>query len=170
MCDQPGNKYDLERIRDRAGEPLRDYIRRFSDMRFKIPKISHDEAASAFIKGLCHHDTLRSKLLWKRPTTVSKLLATAKNYVDADDAEKIIKDDKGGSSRPDNRNDHGQNDRDRHNDNRNFPDNRDRRHDRRNAFRGKCPREDDHKVNAVKKPSGHQDYQEDYDKALKGPC
>jgi virulence-associated protein VagC len=25
-CDQPDNKYDLERIRDRAGEPLRDYI------------------------------------------------------------------------------------------------------------------------------------------------
>jgi hypothetical protein len=25
-CDQPGNKYDLERIRDRAGEPLRDYL------------------------------------------------------------------------------------------------------------------------------------------------
>jgi hypothetical protein len=25
-CDQPGNKYDLERIRYRAGELLRDYI------------------------------------------------------------------------------------------------------------------------------------------------
>jgi hypothetical protein len=25
-CDQLGNKYDLERIHDRAGEPLRDYI------------------------------------------------------------------------------------------------------------------------------------------------
>jgi hypothetical protein len=25
-CDQPGNKYDLERICDRADEPLRDYI------------------------------------------------------------------------------------------------------------------------------------------------
>jgi hypothetical protein len=99
-CDQPGNKYDLERIRDRAGEPLRDYIRRFSDMPLKIPKISHDEAVSAFIKGLRHHDALRSKLLWKRPTTVSELLATAKNYVDADDAEKIIKDDVGGSLHP----------------------------------------------------------------------
>jgi len=26
-CEQPGNKYDLERIRDRKNEPLRDYIR-----------------------------------------------------------------------------------------------------------------------------------------------
>ena len=30
-CEQPRNKYDLERIRDRKNEPLRDYIRRFSN-------------------------------------------------------------------------------------------------------------------------------------------
>jgi hypothetical protein len=105
------------------------------------------------------------------------LLATTKNYTDADDAEKIIKDDVGGSLHPekppchdDNHNDRGRNDHDRRNDNRNFLDNRDRRHDRRNTFRGKRPHEDDHEVNMVKKPSGHQDYQEDYNKALKGPC
>jgi hypothetical protein len=69
-------------------------------MRLKIPKISHDEAVSAFIKGLHHHDTLRSKLLRKWPTTVSELLAIAKNYVDADDTVKIIKEDMGGPSRP----------------------------------------------------------------------
>jgi hypothetical protein len=79
-CDQPSNKYDLERIRDRAGEPLRDYIRHFSDMRLKIPRITHDKAVSTFTKGLHHHDSLRSKLLRKRPSTVSELLANAKNY------------------------------------------------------------------------------------------
>jgi hypothetical protein len=63
MCDQPGNKYDLERIPDHKDETLRDYIQRFSDMRLKIPKISHDEVVSAFIKGLRHHDALKSKLL-----------------------------------------------------------------------------------------------------------
>jgi hypothetical protein len=77
-----------------------DYIRCFSDMRLKISKITHDEAVSAFIKGLRHHDALRSKLFWKRPSMVSEPLATAKNYADADDAEKIIKEDVGGSSRP----------------------------------------------------------------------
>jgi hypothetical protein len=66
-CDQSGNKYDLERIRDRK-----------------------DEAVSAFIKGLHHHDALRSKLLQKWPTTVSELLATAKNYADTDDAENNV--------------------------------------------------------------------------------
>jgi len=98
--EQPGNKYDLERIRDRKNEPLRDYIRRFSDMRLKIPKISHDEAISAFIRGLRFHEALRSKLLRKRPTTVAELLATAKNYADADDAKKLIQEDVRGAEQP----------------------------------------------------------------------
>jgi len=89
-CEQPGKKYDLERIRDRKNEPLRNYIRRFSDMHLKIPKISLDEAISAFIKGLHFHEVLRSKLLRKRPTTVAELLDTTKNNIDADDAEKLI--------------------------------------------------------------------------------
>jgi len=60
-------------------------------MCLKIQKISHDEAISAFIKGLRFHEALRSKLLCKRPTTVAEFLATAKNYADADDAEKLIR-------------------------------------------------------------------------------
>ena len=96
-CEQPGNKYDLERIRDRKNEPLRDYIRRFADMRLKIPKISHDEAISAFIKGLRFHEALRNKLLRERPATVAELLATAKNYANADDVEKLIREDARGA-------------------------------------------------------------------------
>jgi len=99
-CEQPGNKYDLERIRDRKNEPLRDYIRRFSDMRLKIPKISHDEAISAFIKGLCFHEALRNKLLRKRPTTMAELLAMAKNYAHAGDAEKLMREDARGPDQP----------------------------------------------------------------------
>jgi hypothetical protein len=92
-CEQPGNKYDLERIWDCRNEPLRDSIRCFSDMRLKIPKISHNEAISTFIKGLRFHEALRSKLLRKRPSTVAKLLAMTKNYADADDVEKLIRED-----------------------------------------------------------------------------
>ena len=62
-------------------------------MRLKIPKISHDEAISAFIKGLHFHEALRSKLLCKRLSMVAELLAIAKNYADADDAEKLIRED-----------------------------------------------------------------------------
>ena len=79
---------------------MRDYIRRFSDMCLKIPKISHDEAISAFIKGLHFHEALRSKLLRKRPTTVAELVAMAKNYTDADDAEKLIREDVRGADQP----------------------------------------------------------------------
>jgi hypothetical protein len=65
---------------------------------------------------------------------VSELLATAKNYVDADDGEKIIKEDVGGSSRPEHQlhrdekpDDHGwNNNRERH-DRRNNNNYRDRR-------------------------------------------
>jgi len=96
-CEQLGNKYDLDRIQDFKNEPLRDYIRRFLDMRIKILKISHDEAISAFIKGLHFHETLRSKLLHKWPSTVVELLATTKKYADADDAEKLIREDVRGS-------------------------------------------------------------------------
>jgi len=99
-CEQPGNKYDLERTWDRKNEPLRDYIRRFSNMRLKIPKNSHNEAISAFIKGLRFHKALRNKLLRKRPTTMAELLATAENYADADDVEKLIREDARGADQP----------------------------------------------------------------------
>ena len=89
-CEQPGNKYDLQRIRDRKDEPLREYIRRFSEMRIKVPSISDNKANEAFITGLHFHDALRDKLLHKRPELVIALLATAKKYADADDAKKII--------------------------------------------------------------------------------
>jgi hypothetical protein len=160
---------------------LRDYIRRFSDMRLKIPRITHDKAVSAFIKGLCHHDALRSKLLQKWSSTVSELLATTKNYTDVDDTEKIIKEDVGGSSCPEHPlhrdekpNDRGRTNNREHHDQRNnnnhdHRDNRDRWLDNRGDYRGKRPHKDDHEVHAVKKSVGRHDYQEDYNKALKGP-
>jgi hypothetical protein len=69
-CQQPSNKYDLEKVRDYPNEPLCDYIRLFSEMRISIPNINSDEAISAFIRGLHHHDALRTKLLCKRPDSV----------------------------------------------------------------------------------------------------
>jgi len=160
-CEQPGNKYDLEKIRDRKNEPLRDYIRRFSDMRLKIPKISHDEAISAFIKGLRFHEALRNKLLRKRPTTMVELLATAKNYADADDAEKLIRDDARGPNQPPRRDDsRGRFDNWNHHrpDNHDHREGWDRRRDNRDDFRGKRPRDHDHEVNTVKRPNGRRDY------------
>ena len=89
-CEQPGNKYDLQRIRDRKDEPLHKYVRCFSEMRIKVPSISDNEAIEAFITGLRFHDALRDKLLHKRPELATTLLATAKKYADANNAKKII--------------------------------------------------------------------------------
>ena len=82
-CDQSGNKYDLQRIRDRWDEPLRDNVRRFFDMRWTIPKITDDEAISAFIQGLYNNYALWNKLVRNRPTTIQELLAVVKKYDDA---------------------------------------------------------------------------------------
>jgi hypothetical protein len=88
--EQPGNKYDLQRIRDARDELLHEYIRRFSDMCIRIPRITDNEAIEAFITGLRYHNDLRDKLLRKRPITVVDLLTTAKKYADADDTKKLL--------------------------------------------------------------------------------
>jgi hypothetical protein len=94
-CQQPDNKYDLEKVRDYPNEPLRDYIRCFSETRISIPNINNDEAISAFIRGLRYHDALRTKLLRKRPELVQDLLMVAKKWADADEADQLIKEDVG---------------------------------------------------------------------------
>jgi hypothetical protein len=60
-------KYDLEKLHQTAGEPLRSCIRHFSKMRNFIPNISDSEAIAAFTRGLHHHQELRSKFYRKRP-------------------------------------------------------------------------------------------------------
>ena len=66
-CQQPSTKYDLEKLHQTSWEPLRSYIRRFSETRNTIPNIGDSEAISAFTRGLHHHQELRSKLYRKRP-------------------------------------------------------------------------------------------------------
>jgi hypothetical protein len=51
-CQQPNNKYDLEKVRDYPNEPLHDYICRFLEAWISIPNISNDEAIFVFIRGL----------------------------------------------------------------------------------------------------------------------
>jgi len=145
-------------------------------MRLKTPKISHDKTILAFIKGLCFHEALRSKLLRKRTTTVAELLTTAKNYANIDDAKKLIREDIRGTQQnkePPRRDDnHGRFDNRslRRSNNRDHREGWDRRRDHRDDFRGKRPRDNDHEVNTVKHSNGRRDYQEDYNKTLKGSC
>ena len=54
-CQEPGTKYDLEKLHQTSGEPLRSYIRRFFETRNTIPNIGDSEAISTFTRGLHHH-------------------------------------------------------------------------------------------------------------------
>ena len=66
-CQQPGTKYDLEKLHQTSREPLQSYIRCFSETRNTILNIRDSEAISSFTRGLHHHQELRSKLNCKWP-------------------------------------------------------------------------------------------------------
>jgi hypothetical protein len=112
---------------------------------------------------------------------VVNLLTTTKKYADADDAKKLL--NKGTDKAPysprrdDYRDNHHHDDfrgrsdiRDHRNDNHDRRDNKNQHGDRRDNFKGKRARDDDGEVNTVKKFGGCRNYEEDYAKALKGPC
>ena len=50
--EQPGTKYDHEKLHQSFGESLHDFIRRFSETRNSVPNITDTEAIVAFTKGL----------------------------------------------------------------------------------------------------------------------
>ena len=93
MCQQPGTKYDLEKLHQTSGEPLRSYIKHFSETRNTIPNIEDSEAISAFTRGLHHHQELRSKLYHKIPQTINKLLKVANLYAYSEEVDRQFKDD-----------------------------------------------------------------------------
>jgi hypothetical protein len=67
-CEHPGTKYDLEKLHQTSREPLRSFIRCFSETRNSIPNISDSEAIAAFTKGHLYHEKLRRKLYRKLPS------------------------------------------------------------------------------------------------------
>jgi hypothetical protein len=112
---------------------------------------------------------------------VVDLLTTTKKYADADDAKKLLNEGTGKMPYSPRHNDYrdnhcrddfrGRDDiGDRRNNNRDRRDNRNQHGDHRDNFKGKRARDDDGEVNAVKKFGGRRNYEEDYAKALKGPC
>jgi hypothetical protein len=50
-CQQPGNKYDLEKVRDYPNEPFHDYICSFSKTWISILDINSDKAISMLLSG-----------------------------------------------------------------------------------------------------------------------
>ena len=86
MWEQPGTKYDLEKLHQSFEESLRDFIRRFTETKNSIPNITDAEAITAFTKGL-RHEQLHGKLYRKRPTTIGELIQTSNEYANAKEAK-----------------------------------------------------------------------------------
>ena len=51
-CEQPGTKYDLEKLHQSSKESLHDFIWRFLETRNYVPNITNAEAIATFTKGL----------------------------------------------------------------------------------------------------------------------
>ena len=87
-CQQPGTKYDLAKIVDYPNEPLRHYIRRFSEVWTTIPDISAVEVVSLFVQGLRQPGNidLRKELLRRQPTTTDEMFRIAREFARVDDA------------------------------------------------------------------------------------
>jgi hypothetical protein len=91
---RPGNSWDLRSYRQQPGESLREYIRRFSKQRTKLPIITDSDVIGAFLAGTTCQD-LVSKLGRKTPTKASKLMDIATKFASGQEAvEAIFRKDK----------------------------------------------------------------------------
>jgi hypothetical protein len=91
---RPGNSWDLRSCRQQPGESLREYIRRFSKQRTKLPNITDSDVVGAFLAGTTCRD-LVSKSGRKTPTKASKLMDIATKFASGQEAvEAIFRKDK----------------------------------------------------------------------------
>jgi hypothetical protein len=89
MYVRPGNSWDLRSCLQQPGESLREYIRRFSKQRTKLPNITDSDVIRAFLAGTTCRD-LVSKLGRKTPTKASDLMDTATKFASGQEAVKAI--------------------------------------------------------------------------------
>jgi hypothetical protein len=55
----PGNSWDLRSCKQKPGESLRDYIRRFSKQRTELPNITDSDVIMAFLSGTICKEMVR---------------------------------------------------------------------------------------------------------------
>jgi len=56
---RPGNSWDLSKCKQKSGETLREYARRFSKQRTKLPHIPDHDVILAFVSGTTSRDLVR---------------------------------------------------------------------------------------------------------------
>ncbi|GJN18555.1 hypothetical protein PR202_gb05727 [Eleusine coracana subsp. coracana] len=58
-CNRLGNHFDLTRIKLKANEPLRDYIKRFYAKKTEIPNVPDQQIITTFLGGIRSDDLVR---------------------------------------------------------------------------------------------------------------
>jgi len=80
-----GNSWDLSKCKQRFGETLREYARRFSKQRTKLLHIPGHDVILAFVSGTTSRDLVR-ELGRNRPQTVDELMDIVANYAVGEEA------------------------------------------------------------------------------------
>jgi len=80
-----GNSWDLSLCKQKSGETLREYARRFSKQRTELPHIPDHDVILAFVSGTACKDLVR-ELGQNRPQTVDKLMDMVANYAAGQEA------------------------------------------------------------------------------------
>ena len=82
---RPGNSWDLSKCKQKSGETLREYARRFSKQRTELPHIPDHDVILAFVSSTTSRDLVR-ELGRNRPQTVDELMDVVANYAVGEEA------------------------------------------------------------------------------------
>ena len=82
---RPGNSWDLSKCKQKSGETLREYARRFSKQRTKLPHICDHDIILAFVSRTTCRDLVR-ELGRNHPQTVDELMDVVANYAAGEEA------------------------------------------------------------------------------------
>jgi len=82
---RPGNSWDLSKCKQKSGESLREYVRRFLKQRTELPHIPDHDIILAFVSGTTSQDLVR-ECGRNRPQTVDELMDVVANYAVGEEA------------------------------------------------------------------------------------
>jgi hypothetical protein len=82
---RPGNSWDLRSCKQKPGESLRDYIRRFSRQRTELPNVTNSDMIMAFLPGTTCKELVR-ELGHNTPLTANGLMDIVTNFAAGEEA------------------------------------------------------------------------------------
>jgi hypothetical protein len=82
---RPGNSWDLRSCKQKLGESLRDYIRRFSWQRTELPNVTNSDVIMAFLSGTTCKELVR-ELGRNTPLTANRLMDIVTNFAAGEEA------------------------------------------------------------------------------------